>query len=721
MRTINALRVFLFLVLVAPFDPACPGATPVREWAARHDDAVQGRELIRRFIEMNRYWLIGPPVTVETFAYAFSRAGETQRFVISDPARAPRSRLQGITYSTMLHALAAHPEGATVIGVDNEGTRLRLTLKFSPGVRGAFGNGVEGTWSGYHTVGGEEGQLLLDPVRLVPEEVRFGRLHEVFGDYVELTPGHFVPLSISLGIEERRYHWRFRVHKPGLWLFDRGQLNDQELARLSEVTVNGAETEPLHVLESSLALEKTETAGRERLELLLNANRNWLLPSIAIRRGLIYEYRQEAPYLERVWFGPEGQIMVRLEASRESPDAPTRQRLWLPDGRRCSASAGDSYIRIEEPSGETQGYPETWVRLDRHVHGLAMGLGLDCALMQAARDPADFSVEVRPADAPDQYLLVLRLRQDARLFTGTMLMFTSWAYMHDVQYQRAEILCDAATHRPIEERDYDSKGQLKGHYQFDQWIPAGDADAPGVIRALIPHEKDGRDQSLEMTAAFDTLDRGIWLLNRVESRFKGDRAGSTGTVAVITLRADETSFEPLRAFLDAVRQSEEAVQSIRAADEAAVSVRAPAENWVPLPLKAAWAEKARDAATFGTEKAADPMPPLVIGIRRARLSLMTAGAILHLEGLSTAFWKEFQTEWIARLLDGRGNVLAASATNRLVRAEGAPASFEVQLEMGFPGDQTPLSDARLALEGRVLRLTGAYHGHGVWMSLSREE
>jgi hypothetical protein len=52
-----------------------------------------------------------------------------------------------------------------------------------------------------------------------------------------------------------------------------------------------------------------------------------------------------------------------------------------------------------------------------------------------------------------------------------------------------------------------------------------------------------------------------------------------------------------------------------------------------------------------------------------------------------------------------------------VRAENAPAPFVVALVLpAFPGGSV---QARVSVEGRVERMTGAYHGHGVWMHFAR--
>ena len=92
---------------------------------------------------------------------------------------------------------------------------------------------------------------------------------------------------------------------------------------------------------------------------------------------------------------------------------------------------------------------------------------------------------------------------------------------------------------------------------------------------------------------------------------------------------------------------------------------------------------------------------------------------LTLEGVSTASWKEFATEWKTTWRDGAGRTVATAATNLIVRAEGAPASFIVQLAVPATVGGPPATTA--SVEGKVQRMTGMYHGHGVWMHLKQED
>ena len=687
------------------------------------DAQVRGRGILERFLEVNRYWLAGPPPAVRQFSYVLNRVGGTQEFEVTNPSKTPRAKLQGVTYSALLHQLARAPRSARVTDLSVDGPRVRLTLAFDPAIRAAVGNGVENSWNGYHSLAGSEGVLVLDTNRWVPIEAQLGRLRETFDQFVQLDAEHHAPLTIRIEVGETTYAWRFRVYEPGLWLLDNAYSGDRRLAWIDQVKVNSAAGIAVHVTDASAAQARSESAGQERLAPFLLANRSWLLPSLDARHCLAYEYRQEDPYLERVTIDPEGSIMVRQEATKESPDHPTRQSLWLADGRSYTGDASDPFVKLESvPTSPAA----NWVQRDRLPQHLMMGLALECALTRLAREPDAFFVETRPLPGrSNRYLLVLRPKRDARLFTGTMLAFTSWCYMHDVRYDRSEILCDTATHRPIEEKDYDGNRELKGQYTFDDWLTASPDAAPGRIRAVLPYEKDGKDQALEMDAKFGFTKAGVWLLERVESRFRGGAGGSTGVVQVV---ANVTSDFPTSGLvLEKAKETERILNGLAQSPEHRADVTLRKSGAGDCWLKPAWTEKAKTAAREQRDdKKASPDP--LIGVYRARVvENRGAPVLVELDGLSTAYWKEFATTWKVTLLDASDQRGAFATTNLAVRASRGPTPFQVRLEIPGAPSATPApgSDAsarnqpvRLLLEAQVERLTGAYHGHGLWMHFS---
>ena len=167
---IRALTCGLAIATAFAAEPTDPG--PVSG-----ADQRRGQEIIRGFAEVNRYWLLGPPPEVRQFSYTLQRPGKEQEFAVPNPTKAPRARRTGVTYSTMLHQLASKPNTVVVRSITEEGGRIRLTLAFDPPVRGACGNGVENSWTGYFNLGGDAGYLVLDAERLLPLEAGMGSAH----------------------------------------------------------------------------------------------------------------------------------------------------------------------------------------------------------------------------------------------------------------------------------------------------------------------------------------------------------------------------------------------------------------------------------------------------------------------------------------------------------------------------------------------------------------
>jgi hypothetical protein len=367
---------------------------------------------------------------------------------------------------------------------------------------------------------------------------------------------------------------------------EEGTSGTRKLAWIDQVKVNGALAKVVAAAASEREEDQAERKGRGRLRRFLEANVHWLLPRLESRAGMIYEYRQEAPYAERILFHPAGHVMARLESAKESA-TPTRERLWMADGRAYQGLVTSPFLSIETASSDPLWTAEYWPHKDRLVQHLLMGLALDCAVTRLAREPDAFWVEVKDSgEHPDRYVLMLRAKGAARLFTGTMLSFTSWCYMHDVRYDRAELLVDLTTHRLIDEHDY-SQDQLKGSYQFENWIEKGSSAAPGLIRALLPHEEKGQDRSLEMTARFNYLRPGVWLLQDVESKFRGTDSGSSGTVTVLS--SDPSAMSLVDAAIQKAQFTADTLNRIAQASDQGTSADVLPGASADLLLRAIWA------------------------------------------------------------------------------------------------------------------------------------
>jgi hypothetical protein len=671
--------------------------------------------------QVNRYWLFGPPEGIRQFQYDYELGDKPVRtVVVHDPAAASRPDKQGTTYWTPLHKLVGDPAAVTYTRLERRGNQIEIDFDFGNVCRCAIGNGLSGSWIGYGSAGAERGTLVLDAARMVPVSCDAGPMEQRFEQYAAIGPGHYAPLRVRVRKGDMHFDWSFRVYAPGLWLLDEARYGvgaEPELrvvASTDNVRVNQDTPQLLAQAREAAEAKRRRNAGREVVRQVLEANRLWLSPLLGARRGLAYEYRQENDYRERVLFDEAGNVMARLERTRETGD-PTRQVLFTADGFKATGDVSDPLLALygvplvsvarilEEPEPGA----ESLLRADRMVYSLAVGLAWECAVTRLAREPDAFRAEVTDR-ADGSYTLTLWPRGDARIFTGTMLAFTSWAYMHDVRYDRAELIVDATTHRVLGEEDFNGEGNLVASYTFSKWLTDPAGVAPARIEAVVPYEKDERDQSLEMRAEFRLARPGLWLLDTVHSRFRKDGGESTGRLAL--LPATPETFRPVEDTLRRMAAARDLMQRIADAPEQQVSVSVTWGEPIDLSVRAAWAEESGQQHP-DRESEGD------IAVIDARLDAGAREAELLLTLASTMHWKEVAVCVSVRVLDAGGEVLADDEREITIRAEAAPGLAEVPFSLGNILEREGFTGRPLQLEvdATIERLTGAYHGHGLWM------
>ena len=145
------------------------------------------------------------------------------------------SSRQGITFQTVLHALAREPSRAAVIEIKKEGenVRVKYVLDRAAKVEVANGLGVRGLYKSYSLHYASKGSVLIDPKRHVPIRANDRPDWEVrFLDYAPLGEGLYAPTHIQSRKKDQCSDWRFRLYAPGLWLFRRGSSRQGVLGML---------------------------------------------------------------------------------------------------------------------------------------------------------------------------------------------------------------------------------------------------------------------------------------------------------------------------------------------------------------------------------------------------------------------------------------------------------------------------------------------------------
>ena len=322
-------------------------------------------ELLTKTLQANRYWFEGPPRRVPSYRYTFvHNYGKRQEFTVADPQSAGAWVKRGITYTplsgVLLKALA-QTETASIKSLDRTDEEIRIEFETDGSVGARLGGGISGSWQGYIYYKLGNGTLRLNAKTFLPIELRSilydeGRdeetvVTEKLGEPVEVDPGHWVPLRVEAVRHEKeykngeiedestsRFEWAFRIYEPGLWLFDAQLATDGTAVgyRIEDVVIGGAKTPVTQATSAALAvIEESEREAAKVVEQYVAANRAWLLPDRARRRGLVYDYTQEDGYRERIIFDREGNILAELAEDRKSNDSSTagQQRLYTADGR----------------------------------------------------------------------------------------------------------------------------------------------------------------------------------------------------------------------------------------------------------------------------------------------------------------------------------------------------------------------------------------------------
>jgi hypothetical protein len=211
------------------------------------------REILGRVAEVNRFWFTGPSITskdITGFSYTFHLTGQkpqeiTYQDYLKGQSWYPEWYGKGVSYTGAARVLASLRDQAKFreLKSDEKQISIYFVLQDLPSMV-ASGNGIAGTWRGFAQEMMKEGWIVLDAKRLTPVSIEFDGNKEQYGDYAEIRAGAYVPLSIDIERGDMQFHWKFRVWKPGFWLFDKTQDRPAADARepvawTNNVTVNG--------------------------------------------------------------------------------------------------------------------------------------------------------------------------------------------------------------------------------------------------------------------------------------------------------------------------------------------------------------------------------------------------------------------------------------------------------------------------------------------------
>ncbi len=713
---------------------------------SRHD--AETTELLARILEANRFWFEGPPRQTPGYRYTFvHRNGKRQEFEVADPQSAGASVRQGITYAplaaVLLRALVdSGSSAAHVEGVERSDAEIRIRFRTDGSLGSRLGGGVSGSWQGYIYYKLGDGVLRLDAKTLLPIELtstwRDAKRNEEtlvterLSEPVEVADGHWVPLRVEAVRQENtssageaknenssRFDWTFKVYQPGLWLFDAELAADATATgyHLEDLVIGGVQKPQPQASSAALAaIEKSKAALAGLVRQYVEANRAWLLPDLAKRKGLVYDYTQEDGYRERITFDRDGNVLVHLVSDRQSSKSPSSGQLHLftADGREANGMAGEPFLTVR-PADPASTSPFSGRKM---LNNLATGWGWECASMRLARGADDFAITVDEKSEDQAWKMVLRpLRNRPTLHLGTMLRFISWAYLPNWSFDRCEIRIDRKGRLPLEERYFqEGKDQPICTIRFEDWLDTPEGKAPGKVVGRATYQKRGQSKEIEevfdFTGKYRVTETGILLLDEVASTFATQNSGSTGRVAIVKPSEDDGGL---------IQKTLKQVEAT--ADFLAHVEQPPQGRSTTVPCR--WGEEApvwlngkyEHQATGQGEDSEEP--PFVIyrnnlGIRSLRPEVLADGKVrVTVDVYSTIYYQGYSFEVTVALLDGQGRSLAAQTAAESTKTMGQPEQKPVVLDFGVPVQSDQVASIAVAL--KVKRQWGSHHFRGMWM------
>lgn len=198
---------------------------------------AEGQRILKRMAEVNRYWLIAPSPNVKSYSYDFNLYGRNsnepkkETIQVKRPMKVNSTRRQGITYDSILHRLISDPSAVIIRKIRRHPQTIQLDCIFRDITEVEYGNGISHHWGGYFTDMVKICSLWLDANRMVPIKIKAGWPVEYFSEYVAVDENHYVPLKVTVGHDETRYHWTFGLYEPGLWLFENATYSEDENAQ----------------------------------------------------------------------------------------------------------------------------------------------------------------------------------------------------------------------------------------------------------------------------------------------------------------------------------------------------------------------------------------------------------------------------------------------------------------------------------------------------------
>jgi 5-hydroxyisourate hydrolase-like protein (transthyretin family) len=194
----------------------------------------RGRELLAKMNQKVMPMLKTTTRGVATLQYTFYLGDKPTEYEVSPYAGSMFGERIGITQSSILYTIVDSISSVRFRNIEEDENEIRLYTNIAG--RYGIGNGVQNSWVGYSSGRFTEAQVVLDAQTMLPKRITADGFEEEYHDFVPLGSG-FVPKQITSKAGSMAFDFRFKIHEPGIWLFNHAVREGATVCRIDNVRV----------------------------------------------------------------------------------------------------------------------------------------------------------------------------------------------------------------------------------------------------------------------------------------------------------------------------------------------------------------------------------------------------------------------------------------------------------------------------------------------------
>ncbi|MCA9049138.1 MAG: HEAT repeat domain-containing protein [Planctomycetaceae bacterium] len=455
---------------------------------------TEAEAVLQQVLEKAKRWTGRRKESLKSLAYDYELAGRKQSVeLVSGMSQVRRSQWEGATVTGGIHWLAFKPDAFDVSmeSVDSEDDAA------SGGVKGfyrftcqrrsdaapmsiSFGNGNEGTWSGYFSQGFQTIVLEVDRDTLLPIRERTEATLVLYDDWKPADDSYQVPGLISVRRLDTQWDMQFDWWNDTVWLLTEAEIGTgdqkQVIARTSNVRVNNEA-----VVRKFTERERQRQQATEPLRTLYEHNQRWLNRQLSGSESLSYTFHTEREDVKEACYVNQNGIVVFevIHDGKDKHQGTGRRTIALSNGNWVTGNRAQKYLYPHQHQPERNRPSEPFGNQIRNYALLGGQFDLPLFRLKKILDniqPTTTSGEWNGIDC--DVVQIAGAGRSAWLGCGTMLAFTSWSYVHHIYPSSTTLHIDTTRHVPLHEsivtgRDHDFEIDYLKWKEVEpgQWVP----------------------------------------------------------------------------------------------------------------------------------------------------------------------------------------------------------------------------------------------------------